>query len=132
MNERGSMLPYLGALFFVGFVLLGLALDTALLAATYREAAFAADVGAEAGAARLEAGAAYGGEIVLDSARALAAAETASRSARSRAGRTVNASTDGTEVCVVVVDHYEPRILGAVGIGEQGVRVQACAAPRQG
>jgi len=132
MNERGSMLPYLGALFFVGFVLLGLALDTALLAATYREAAFAADAGAEAGAAQLESGAAYGGEVVLDRATAVAVAEAASLSARSRVGRTATAATDGTEVCVVVVDHYEPRILGAVGIGEEGITVHACAAPRQG
>jgi hypothetical protein len=132
MNERGSILPYLGALFFVGFVLLGLALDTALLAATYREAAFAADAGAEAGAAQLESAAAYGGEVVLDRASAVSAAETASLSARSRAGRTASASTDGTAVCVVVVDHYEPRILGAIGIGEEGVTVQACAVPRQG
>ncbi|MGB5564755.1 MAG: hypothetical protein WBN93_00325 [Acidimicrobiia bacterium] len=132
MNERGSMLPYLGALFFVGFVELGLALDTALLAATYREAAFAADAGAEAGAAQLESGAAYAGEVVLDRETAVAAAEAASLSARSRAGRTANAATDGTEVCVVVVDHYEPRILGAIGIGAEGVSVQACAAPRQG
>jgi hypothetical protein len=132
MNERGSMLPYLGALFFVGFVLLGLALDTALLAATYREAAFAADAGAEAGAAQLETGAAYRGEAMLDRALAVTAAEAASLAARSRAGRTANASTDGAEVCVVVVDHYEPRILGAIGVGEQGVMVQACAAPRQG
>lgn len=132
MNERGSMLPYLGALFFVGFMLLGLALDTALLAATYREAAFAADVGAEAGAAQLEAGAAYGGEMALDRAAAVAAAETASLSARSRAGRTASAWADGTEVCVAVVDHYEPRILGAIGIGGQGVTVRACATPRQG
>jgi hypothetical protein len=126
------MLPYLGALFFVGFVLLGLALDTALLAATYREAAFAADAGAEAGAAQLEAGAAYGGEMALDRATAIVAAEAASLSARSRAGRTANAWADGTEVCVAVVDHYEPRILGAIGIGGQGVTVWACAAPRQG
>ena len=132
MNERGSMLPYLGALFFVGFVLLGLALDTALLAATYREAAFAADAGAEAGAAQLEAGAAYGGELALDRATAVVAAETASLSARSRAGRTAIAWADGTEVCVAVVDHYEPRILGAIGIGGQGVTVRACATPRQG
>ena len=132
MNERGSMLPYLGALFFVGFVLLGLALDTALLAATYREAAFAADAGAEAGAAQLETGAAYGGEVVLDRATAVSAAEAASLSARSRVGRTASAATDGTEVCVVVVDHYEPRILGAIGIGEEGITVQACAAPRRG
>ena len=132
MNERGSMLPYLGALFFVGFVLLGLALDTALLAATYREAAFAADAGAEAGAAQLGTGAAYGGEMALDRATAVAAAETASLSARSRAGRTASAWADGTEVCVSVVDHYEPRILGVIGIGRQGVAVRACAAPSQG
>jgi len=132
MNERGSMLPYLGALFFVGFVLLALALDTALLAATYREAAFAADAGAEAGAARLEAGAVYGGEMALNRDEAVAAAETASLIARSRVGRTASAKTDGTEVCVVVVDHYKPRILGAIGIGGQGVTVTACAAPRQG
>lgn len=132
MNERGSMLPFLGALFFVGFVLLGLALDTALLAATYREAAFAADAGAEAGAAQLESGAAYGGEVVLDRATAVAAAEAASLSARSRVGRSASAATDGTAVCVVVVDGYEPRILGAIGIAKHGVTVKACAAPRQG
>lgn len=132
MNERGSMLPYLGALFFVCFLLLGLALDTALLAATYREAAFAADAGAEAGAAQVEVGAAYGGEMVLDPDAAIAAAETASLAARLRVGRTATATTDGVDVCVVVVDQYEPRILGAIGIGSQGVTVRACAAPRQG
>lgn len=132
MNEHGSMLPYIGALFFVGFLLLGLALDTALLAATYREAAFAADAGAEAGAAQLEAGAAYSGEMLLDPDAAIAAAETASLSARSRVGRTASASTDGVTVCVVVVDRYEPRVLGAIGIGGQGVTVRACATPRQG
>ena len=132
MNERGSMLPYLGALLFVGFVLLGMALDTALLAATYREAAFAADAGAEAGAAQLEAGAVYGGDMVLDRKASIAAAETASLAARSRAGRSARATTDGTDLCVVVVDHYEPRILGAVGIGAHGVTVQACAAPGRG
>ena len=132
MNERGSMLPYLGALIFVGLVLLGLAFDTALLAATYREAAFAADAGAEAGAAQLETRAVYGGEVLLDRRAAIAAAETASLVARSRAGRTASATTDGTEVCIVVVDHYEPRLLGVVGIGAQGVSVRACAAPRQG
>lgn len=126
------MLPYLGALFFVCFLLLGLALDTALLAATYREAAFAADAGAEAGAAQVEVGAAYGGEMVLDPDAAIAAAETASLAARLRVGRTATATTDGVDVCVVVVDQYEPRILGAIGIGSQGVTVRACAAPRQG
>ncbi len=132
MNERGSMLPYLGALFFIGLVVLGLALDTALLAATYQEAAFAADVGAGAGAAQLQEGPAYGGELRLDPSAAVEAAEAASLSARSRAGRNASASTDGARVCVVVTDHYEPRILGAIGIGTEGIAVRACAAPGKG
>ena len=132
MNERGSMLPYLGALFFVGFVLLGLALDVALLAATYREAAAAADTGAEAGAAHVAPAAAYGGEMRLDEAAAVAAAETASLRAQPRPGRSASATTDGSAVCVVVTDRFEPRILGAVGIGAEGISVRACATPGKG
>lgn len=126
------MLPYLGALFFVGFIVLGLALDTSLLAATYREAAFAADAGAEAGAARLEVASSYRGATNLDRGPAVAAAEAASLAARSRSGRTAAATTDGTTICVSVTDRFEPRILGSVGIGSEGIAVRACATPRQG
>lgn len=132
MNERGSMLPYLGALFFIGFIVLGLALDASLLAATYREAAFAADAGAEAGAARLEVASAYHGATSLDRGPAVAAAEAASLVARPRSGRTAAATTDGVTICVSVTDRFNPRILGSIGIGTQGVTVRACAAPRQG
>jgi len=132
MNERGSMLPYLGALFFIGFVVLGLALDTSLLAATYREAAFAADAGAEAGAAQLDEASAYRGTTRLDRGPAVVAAETASLAARSRSGRTAVASSDGATVCVAVTDRFEPRILGSIGVGTLGVTVRACASPRQG
>ncbi|MEA3511199.1 MAG: hypothetical protein U9R51_07165 [Actinomycetota bacterium] len=132
MNERGSMLPYLGALFFIGFVVLGLALDTSLLAATYREAAFAADAGAEAGAAHLEVSSAYEGTNRLDRGPAITSAETASLAARSRSGRTAAATTDGTIICVSVTDRFEPRILGSIGVGAQGITVRACASPRQG
>jgi hypothetical protein len=132
VNERGSMLPYLGALFFVGFVVLGLALDTALLAATYQEAAFAADIGAEAGASQLEVGSVYGGAMQINRSAAIEAAESAAGAARSRPGRMASASTDGVGVCVVVTVPYEPRILGAIGIGTEGVSVRACAAPGKG
>ncbi len=132
MNERGSMLPYLGALFFIGFVVLGLALDASLLAATYREAAFAADAGAEAGAAQLEIASAYEGTTHLDRSSAVVAAESASLAARVRLGRRATASTDGTTICIAVTDRFEPRILGSIGVGTQGITVSACAAPRQG
>ena len=132
MNERGSMLPYLGALFFIGFIVLGLALDTSLLAATYREAAFAADAGAEAGAAQLDMSLVYHGVANLDRRSATAAAEATSLAARSRSGRTAVATTDGATICVLVTDRFEPRILSSIGIGAQGVTVRACAAPGQG
>lgn len=132
MNERGSMLPYLGALVFVGLVVLGLALDVTLLAAVYREASFAADVGAEAGAARLDTASAYGGVTQLDRRSAIRSARSAAAEARPRENRTAAASVDGTVVCVVVTDSYQPKILGGIGIGVRTVSVRACAEPRKG
>jgi len=131
VDERGSMLPFMAALFFVGLVVTGLALDTALLAATYREAAFAADVGAEAGAAELVPGG-FSGEPRLDPARAQSSAVDAAVSARPRPGRTAVAVADPTSVCVSVTDRYEPRILSAIGAAPVDLTVEACAEPRIG
>ncbi|GMQ85708.1 MAG: hypothetical protein BMS9Abin07_1276 [Acidimicrobiia bacterium] len=131
MNEKGSMLPFMAALFFVGLVVTGLALDVALLAATYREVAFAADVGAEAGAAELTE-AAYGETPLLDPSRAETTAVRAALAARPRSGRIAVAGADETGVCLTVTDRYEPRILGAIGIGPAEVTVEACAVPGRG
>ena len=130
MNEQGSMLPFMAALIFVGLLVVGLALDVTLLAATYREAAFSADVGAEAGASVLEA--AYSGDLRLDQERAELSAVEAAVAARPRPGRAAVASAEPTRVCVTVTDQYRPRILSVVGIGAAGVTVQGCAEPRQG
>jgi hypothetical protein len=125
------MLPFMAALIFVGLVVTGLALDVTLLAATYREAAFAADVGAEAGAAEL-AGYAFGEDPQLDPERAQSTAVAAALTARPRAGRTAVASAVPTGVCVTVTDLYQPRILAAVGVGPTVVTVDSCAEPRRG
>lgn len=132
MNERGSMVPWLGALFLIGFAVLGLALDVALLAATYREAAFAADVGAEAGAARIEAAAAYDGFTRPDRSSAIANAEAAALNARPRSGRRASARIDGTSVCITVTDRYEPRLASLFAVGSEGVTANACATPGRG
>lgn len=132
MNERGSMLPMLGALIFTGLVVLGLALDVALLGATYRRAAFAADTGAEAGAAVLSVDDAYAGILALDPAQAEGVAVEAAVGARAAAGRTVSASADSARVCITVVDRYEPRLIGSLGIGPATVAVTACAEPGRG
>lgn len=125
------MIPFMAALVFAALVVVGLALDAALLAATYREAAFAADVGAEAGAAEI-ARDGYGQGLVLDRERAEATAAGAALTARPRPGRSVAAAAGPTRVCVTVTDRYEPRILGAVGIGPEVITIKACAEPRQG
>ena len=125
------MLPFMAALIFVGLVVTGLALDAALLAATYREAAFAADVGAEAGAAELAAGG-FGNEPRLDPERAQSTAVDAAVTARPRTGRTAVAVADPAGVCVSVTDRYEPRILGAIGVAPETLTVEACAEPRRG
>ena len=131
MNEHGSMLPFMAALIFVALVVIGLALDVALLGATYREAAFAADIGAEAGAGEL-AFDSYGNEVLLDPARAQATAIDAALAARPRVERTAVATVDQTTVCVTVTDRYRPRILSAIGVGPEVITVDACAEPRRG
>jgi hypothetical protein len=122
------MLPFMAALIFVGLVVVGLALDATMLAATYREVAFSADVGAEAGAAKITAD----GSVTLDPDQAEKTAVEAALSARPRSGRTASAAAGPERVCVVVTDSYEPRILGAVGVGPTEISVEACAEPSRG
>lgn len=132
MNERGSMMPMLAVLIFTGLTVLGLALDVALLGATYRRAAFAADAGAEAGAAILSIDDAYAGTITLDPAAAGGVAVDAAMRARASEGRTATVLADPARVCITVADHYRPRIIGAFGLGPATVSVTACAEPGRG
>ena len=132
MSERGSIVPWLAALFFVGFVVLGLALDVALFAATYREAAFAADAGAEAGAARIDPRSVYEGVTTPDRTAAVRAAETGALDARPRPARRATARINGSAVCVTVVDRYEPRLAALLGLATESVSATACATPAKG
>jgi hypothetical protein len=132
MNEQGSMLPFMAALIFVGLVVTGLALDVALLAATYRETAYAADVGAEAGAAVVAVGQ-PGDDPSLDPPAAEEAGMAAAVVARRRAVAPVAvASATADEVCVTVTNEYRPRILGALGVAPVEISIEACAEPRSG
>ena len=132
MSERGSMVPLVGALAFTGLVIIALAADTALLAATYREVAFAADVGAEAGAAILDHDAAYDGSILLYHQAARETAARAALNARDRPARTVFASATDDRICVDVTQPHGTRFLGAIGVAPVTITVTACAEPRAG
>ncbi len=132
MDERGSAVPAVVVVLLGGLLALGLALDLGLWSATLREAAFAADAGAEAGAAMLEAAAGYGGELVLDVPLAEQTAVAAALAARPRAGRSASARADAAQVCVAVGQPFSPTLLRLAGVGATQVTAQACATPGQG
>ena len=132
MDERGSALPMVMVLIFAGALIMGLALDLGRWASTWREAAFAADAGATAGAATMDVGDAYRGRLRIDTAAAVPAAEQAAIRARPRAGRGVSVDARRGRVCVTVRQPFQPSLLRIAGIGDRTVRVQACAAPAQG
>ncbi len=132
MGDRGSVLPSFFLLVLGGMLVLGLALDLGRWASSWREVAFAADAGAEAGAAMLDTGAAYRGLLRLDGAEAVAVAEAAAAEARPRMGRHVAARATPSRVCVTVRQPFQPTILRAVGVGSRQIAARACAVPGQG
>ncbi|MDJ0791407.1 MAG: hypothetical protein QNJ71_05885 [Acidimicrobiia bacterium] len=122
-SERGSMLPLLGGLMFVTFVVLAVAVDVARLHTAHVELGLAADVAAEAGAAMIDELAAHRGDILLDEARATDAA-----SAAAGAGLAVSESTvDGGTICVTLTGEHRTTALTFVGIGVVSVSGRSCA-----
>lgn len=130
-GEAGSTLPMFGALVFTSFVIVALAVELAMVGATYRSAAAAADAAAEAGAAMVAPDRAYGDEIVLDVERARSES-LAVGTALARHGAVVQVDATLVAVCVTVRDWYLPATLGFLGAPGIDVAVDTCAEPRVG
>jgi expansin (peptidoglycan-binding protein) len=126
------MLPALALLIFTGLVMVALAAGLGAWSATWREAAFAADAGATAGAAMLDEAAAYSGILALDPARAEAVAVGAALQARPRPERSARGTADPARVCVTVSQPFDTGPLRSVGIGPVEVTATACASPARG
>lgn len=125
------MLPVLALLFFGGALAVALAVEVGRCAAAWREASFAADAGAEAGAAVIDPAEAYRGRLVLDPQPAEEEAVSAALAARPRAGRTASASANAEQVCVAVRQPLPPGLLGSV-VTSRVIAASACASPGQG
>ena len=132
MDERGTASPVLVLLLVAGVAALALAVELGRFAAATREVAFAADAGAEAGGARLDRAAAYGGEIRLDPTDAERVAARGARRARGRPDKTIQVAATTEEVCVTVSRTFDPGLLRAFGVGSWEVEATSCAAPRAG
>ena len=131
MSDRGTVLPVLALIMVGGALAVALTVELGRYGAAWREASFAADAGAEAGAATLDPQAAYSGLLRLDPEGAASAAEVAALATRPRAGRRASAQATDTRVCVTVTQPFPPGLL-APFVGGRHIAVSACAAPAQG
>jgi len=131
LSDRGTVLPILALLLVGGALAVTLTVEVGRIGAAWREASFAADAGAEAGAAVIDRDAAYRGELLLDPAPAEESAIAAALAARSRDGRTASADADTTRICVTVSQPFPSGLLGSVA-GGRLITASACASPGQG
>jgi hypothetical protein len=111
------------------FVMIALVVELALLSATYRVVAGAADAAAESGASMLSVTDAYASELVLDTA---AAKSEAMRVVAALSSGDATISVSGAQLCVTVSDVYRPTTLLNLGVSAVDVTVQSCAEPRRG
>jgi hypothetical protein len=132
VTERGSVAPFLVILLAAGVAALGLAVDLGRYAAAVREAAHAADVGAEAGAAVIDVEAAYAGALAVDPGPAAAVAADAAARSRPRDGRRIRVDADERRVCVTVDQRVPAGMLRVFGVPAWTVSAQGCAAPGSG
>jgi hypothetical protein len=132
MDDRGTALPVLAVLLAAGLAALALAVELGRFAAAAREVAFAADAGAEAGAAVIDTEAAYAGELIVDPVPAAAVARNAAERARPRPGRRIDVHAGEHEVCVSVQWDVRPGLLGVFGAGTWTASATGCAVPARG
>ena len=130
-DEAGSMLPLFGALLFVSFVILTLAIEIGLLGVAYRDTASIADTAAEAGAAMIDIGALHEGSTVLNARDAVAEAGAAlSRSGISASEASIQVAE--TSVCVAISRQHAVQALGYLAISTIQIEVTGCAEPATG
>ena len=130
-DETGSMVPLVAALVFVGFVVIALGVDIALLHRGYRAAAIVADTAAEAGAAMVDVAALHDGRLELAMADARTRATEIGR-ALAPADTDLEVESDSARICVRVEQRHTTMALAAVGVGTVTIDVRSCAEPRTG
>jgi hypothetical protein len=131
VSDRGTVLPVLALVMVGGALAVALSVELGRCGAAWREASFAADAGAEAGAATLDPEAAYSDRIRLDPAGAEETAVTAALAARPRVGRRAEAEATLTRVCITVTQPFPPGLLAPFVHGRP-IAATACATPERG
>jgi hypothetical protein len=125
-SEEGTVLPLVGGLALVAFIVLGLVTDVALLHGTYRRTALGADAAAEAGAAMLDPIAAHGGRVAISPPDAEAEARRVIEVSDLDL-HLVDVDVSGDELCIDVAATHRTFMLATLGLREVPIDVRSCA-----
>jgi hypothetical protein len=125
-SEEGTVLPLVGGLAIVAFIVLGLVTDVALLHGTYRRTALGADAAAEAGAAMLDPIAAHDGRVAISPTDAEAEARRVIEVSHLDLDL-VGVEVSGDQLCIDVATTHRTVMLATLGLREVPVEVRSCA-----
>ena len=128
MSERGSMVPFVGALLFVTFAVVALVVEVALLHGAYLATAAHADAAAEYGASMLDAGAIHHGDLRLDEIRV----EGAVVGVVAPEERILDLAVTDDVLCVTLGAAHRTHVLTFIGVRDVEVQARSCASPAQG
>ena len=122
------MVPFIGALAFVSFVVIALAVDMALVHLAYLEMSSEADAAAEFGASMIDVDAAHRGTVEVDARRA----ESAVASIVPGHVSIEELFTTTDAVCVTLGRQHRTVAMAFAGFRSVHVEARSCAEPRAG
>lgn len=127
-DERGSVMPFFLIMAVALLLCAGLVVDSGSTLVSRREAFTTADQAARAGAQAVASATLHGGNVGIDPALAVQAAQ----SYLQRTGRNGQVSVDGSQVTVTVEVPQHLFLLNTIGLSDRSVRGVGVATLQRG
>lgn len=127
--DAGSTTPAVVVILIGAVLTVSLAIEIGRFSIAARQAAYVADLSAEAAATALDQEALADGDLILDRRDATRFAESMSDDLVAVENRSLTVSVTASEVCVDVLQTYRPSLLPLPGVA---INASACASPMLG
>ncbi len=127
--DAGSTTPAVVVILIGAVLTVSLAIEIGRFSIAARQAAYVADLSAEAAATALDQESLADGDLILDRRDATRFAESMSDDLVAVENRSLTVSVTSSEVCVDVVQTYRPSLLPLPGVA---INASACASPMLG
>ncbi len=127
--DAGSTTPAVVVILIGAVLTVSLAIEIGRFSIAARQAAYVADLSAEAAATALDQESLADGDLILDRRDATRFAESMSDDLVAVENRSLTVSVTASEVCVDVVQTYRPSLLPLPGVA---INASACASPMLG